>query len=68
VFVPAVAYPWPTARASARKLISPAKPPFPWPRNFPFHPTAGIQTSISMAESALGAASTATRQKAGSDL
>src|SRR5450631_699302 len=43
----------------------PAKPPLPWPRNFPFHPFTGIHTSIGMAESVLGVAITCTRQNCG---
>src|ERR1017187_1737261 len=43
----------------------PAKPPLPWPRNFPFHPFTGIHTSIGMAESVLGVAITWTRQNSG---
>jgi hypothetical protein len=64
VFVPAVAYPWETATPIERKSISPANPPLPWPRNFPFHPPPGIQTSILTSESALGVAFTTTRQNA----
>src|SRR5215218_6297096 len=41
----------------------PAKPPFPMPRNFPFQPSAGIQTSLLIVESADGFSVSATRQK-----
>src|SRR5580698_106604 len=43
----------------------PAQAPLPTDSNFPFHPDAGIQTSIRMAESLLGSSVAATRQMAG---
>src|SRR5262245_11779690 len=43
----------------------PAQPPLPTAWNFPFHPTAGSQTSILMSESDDGASVAATRQNAG---
>src|SRR5260370_37171609 len=46
----------------------PAKPPFPTPWYLPFHPVAGIHTSILMSESAAGLISAVTRQKAGTSL
>src|ERR1700728_2612529 len=46
----------------------PANPPLPMPRNFPFQPLAGIQTSTLMSESGVGFSVTATRQKAGADV
>src|SRR5260370_16034218 len=46
----------------------PAKPPFPTPWYLPFHPVAGIHTSILMSESAAGLISAGTRQKAGTSL
>src|SRR5271166_2115083 len=53
------------AGASALYWISPAKPPFPTPSNFPFQPEAGIQISILMSESLVGFNLAATRQNAG---
>src|SRR5687767_13488243 len=44
----------------------PAHPPLPTPRNLPFQPSLGIQTSILMSESRVGVSVAATRQKAGS--
>src|SRR6184192_2874354 len=43
----------------------PAHPPFPTAWSLPFHPDAGIQTSILMSESIDGAIVAATRQNAG---
>src|SRR5271157_1698659 len=45
--------------------MAPLQPPLPTASNFPFQPDAGIQTSILMLESWLGARVAATRQKAG---
>src|SRR5205807_1800901 len=45
--------------------MTPAQPPLPTAWNFPFHPTAGSQTSILMSESDDGVSVAATRQKAG---
>src|SRR6188508_674737 len=46
--------------------MDPANPPVPTPWNFPFHVLpSGIQTSKLMCESAVGAATAATRQNAG---
>jgi hypothetical protein len=40
-------------------------PPLPLPRNLPFQPENGIQTSILMFESEVGASVAAIRQNAG---
>src|SRR5260370_35873621 len=45
--------------------MAPAEPPEPSPRNLPFHPAAGIQTSKLMCDAGVGVAKAATRQKAG---
>src|SRR5262245_12624762 len=45
--------------------IAPLNPPLPTAMNFPFHPDAGIQTSILMSESLDGVSRAATRQNAG---
>jgi hypothetical protein len=45
--------------------IAPPNPPFPTPSNFPFHPEAGIHTSIPISESLVGVSIAATRQNAG---
>ena len=68
MFVAAVAYPWRTVDPKAPKWISPANPPFPWARNLPFQAVTGSHTSIAMDESALGVASTTTRQNEGTVL
>jgi hypothetical protein len=47
-------------------VITPWKPPPPVPRNLPFHPLSGSQTSILMLESELGVRVAVTRQKGGS--
>src|ERR1700676_5624619 len=47
-------------------MICPANPPLPCPLNFPFHPLSGSHTSMWIAESALGVATTWTRQNAAS--
>src|SRR5262245_31697579 len=46
--------------------MDPANPPFAVPSSFPFQPVpAGIQISIAICESAVGEATTLTRQNAG---
>src|SRR5438874_608376 len=46
--------------------MAPPAPPFPVPRNFPFHaPSGGSHTSILMCDSGVGASVAATRQNAG---
>src|SRR5579862_9730710 len=46
----------------------PPNPPLPVPRSLPFHPDAGIQTSILISESLVGVAVAAIRQNAGRSL
>src|SRR5438128_792539 len=48
--------------------MAPLHPPLPTAMNFPFHPDAGIHTSILMSESADGFSVAATRQNAGRSL
>src|ERR1700720_4762657 len=45
--------------------MMPWNPPPPVPRNLPFHPLSGSQTSILMLESEVGVSVAMTRQKAG---
>src|SRR5579863_3480204 len=56
------------AVASPPKLRLPPSPPLPVPRSLPFHPETGIQTSILISESLLGAEVADTRQNAGRSL
>src|SRR5579862_2949204 len=56
------------AAASPPKLRLPPSPPLPVPRNFPFQPEAGIQTSILISESLVGRDVAETRQNAGRSL
>jgi hypothetical protein len=49
-------------------VITPWKPPPPVPRNLPFQPLSGSQTSILMLESELGVSVAVTRQNAGRPL
>src|SRR2546423_1021856 len=53
-------------RARLGYMMGPGHAPFPTPRNLPFHPASGSQTSIRMLESGVGFNSAATRQNAGS--
>src|ERR1700680_1459550 len=48
--------------------MMPWNPPPPVPRNLPFHPLSGSQTSILMLESELGVRVAVTRQKGGRPL
>src|SRR5450432_153990 len=65
VSVEAVAYPSRSAAAMPAALMLPAQPPFPTATNFPFQPSAGSHSSISIWESEDGASTANTRQWAG---